>query len=350
MSENPDDIRMQLDEIEQEYNGLLATLQAIVEEKGDASSVDPDYIQKYERAQGLNAQFETLQAKLIELETNISTPSPVPEIIPESQEESSVTGQVMDLGIESGETPQELPTESSLELPEGSEASEGEIAKETPPSEEVAPAEPKYITVERTRIEIETIHEQSWSFVGIVSNVSPAVIDLSSKGGYISENVLEKNFGKITLLCPFEVDFPIGVVMAQYIKKAGPKVGFIYYPQATPSMQSNAILNQLLQQFLASKAPRGHIVAYLKINKVNADDKISLIIGGLTDQDAKIKQNLVKKLGNNVYFDNDIFFKGQLLDDVKSTVTKLGFKPITIIGTSNIFQSFDKLQNLVEAF
>jgi hypothetical protein len=183
-----------------------------------------------------------------------------------------------------------------------------------------------------------------------VSNVSQAVTDLSNKGGYVSDNVITKQFGKLTLLCPFEVDFPIGVLMTQFIKKAGPKMGLIYYPQATPSTQSNAILNQLLQQFLASGAPKGHIIAYLKINKVAADDKISLIIGGLTEKDAKIKQNLVKKVGNNVYFDNDIFYKGQLLDDVKSMATKLGLKLITIIGTSNIFQSFDKLQNVVDAF
>ncbi|HME54696.1 MAG TPA: hypothetical protein VKM55_20990 [Candidatus Lokiarchaeia archaeon] len=350
MSENPDELRVQLDTIEQEYNGLLAELQAIVEEKGDASSDDPDYIQKYERAQSLNAQFEALQAKLIDLETAAPVPAAVPEDQSlETQESPDTSSPVMELDRESGVASTPLLAESIPESGEESTASEGEIVQEAPPAEEAAPPEPKYVTVERTRIELETIHEQTWSFVGIVS-VSQAVSDLSSKGGYVSENVLQKKFGNITLLCPFEVDFPIGVLMSQFIKKVGPKVGLIYYPQETPSTQSNAILNQLFQQFLASGAPKGHVVAYLKINKVALDDKISLIIGGLTDQDAKIKQNLVKKLGNNVYFDNYIFFKGQMLDDVKSMATKLGKKLITIVGTSNIFQNFDKLQNLVEAF
>nr|MDO8115119.1 hypothetical protein [Candidatus Sigynarchaeota archaeon] len=220
----------------------------------------------------------------------------------------------------------------------------------TPAVEVVAPPAPKYVTVERTRVEYEKIHEQVWNFVGYSSNVTSAVADLAGKGGYVSENVLEKKFGKLTFLCPFEVDFPIGGIVSQYIKRIGPNAGLIYYPQSAPSPQSNAILTQLLQQFFASSAPRGHVIVYLKVNKSEAsDEKVSIIVGGLTEQEGKIQQNLSKKLGN-VFFDNNIFYKGQLLDDVKSIAGKLGLKLVTLVCTSNVIQSQDKLQNLVESF
>ncbi len=335
-----ENVRRQLDEIERKYNRLLEELQQIADAKGDTASEDPDYVQKYNDAAAMNAQFEALQAQLAGLEATAPAESASPEVA------SAIDG--IDTVAPDGAA---IPAAGST--PVGAEpvvpdtaAVPAEIAAQP---EVVAPPAPKYVTVERVRAEVEKIHEQSWNFVGIASNVSPAVQELAGKGGYISENVLEKKFGKLTILCPFEVDFPIGVLVSASARRSGPGIGLIYFPQAVPTPQASSTLGQLLQQFLASGAPRGHVVAFLKVNKVEgSDDKVSIIVGGLTEQDGRILQGL-KRLGN-VFSDNGMFFKGALLDDVKSMATKLGLKLITLVCTSNVIQNQDKLQSLVESF
>ncbi|MBN2149900.1 MAG: hypothetical protein JW839_00510 [Candidatus Lokiarchaeota archaeon] len=291
---------------------------------------DPDYIQKYDEASGLNARFEALQAQLAELEA--ATPSA--PATTDATAGPDVAGAID--GIDTVAPPDGVPP-----------AQYGAAVPQEP--EAAAPPAPKYVTVERVRVEVEKIHEQSWSFVGIASNVSPAVQEIANNGGYVSENLLEKKFGKLTILCPFEVDFQIGGMISAYSRRSGSPVGLIYYPQANPSSQASATLGQLLQQFVASSAPRGHVVAFLKVNKVEAgDDKVSIIVGGLTEQDSRIQQGL-KRLGN-VFYDNGIFFKGALLDDIKSMASKLGIKLVTLVATSNVIQNQDKLQALVESF
>ncbi|MEX2683898.1 MAG: hypothetical protein Q6373_020170 [Candidatus Sigynarchaeota archaeon] len=340
-----ENIRNQLDQIEQKYNGLLEELQRIADTKGDAASSDPDYIQKYDEASALNAKFEALQTKLQELEAA----SPQAPAIPEAAVGTDVAAAVG--GIDAVAPPEgvSMVQEQPAAVPiGGAPAVVGDAAVQPGEPGIVAPPAPKYVTVERVRVEISKIHEQSWSFVGITSNVSPAVQELVNKGGYISENLLEKKFGKLTLLCPFEVDFQIGGMISAYSRRSGSPVGLIYYPQSTPSPQASATLGQLVQQFVASGAPRGHVVAFLKVNKVESDDKVSIIIGGLTDQDGRIVQAL-KRLGN-VFSDNGIFFKGALLDDVKSIAAKLGIKLVTIVCTSNVIQNQDNLKVLVESF
>lgn len=367
-------LRKQLDQIEAKYNTLLEQLQQIADVQGDNASADPVYIQTYEEASRLNAEFETLQAKLASLEAAVAAAPPVPAIpadveavAPMEGMNASVAGAIDALDSLDGQAPAGVaisPAEATTAIqapvpaiaasgittpgatPEPPVAATPEVAVEPAT---VAPPTPKYVTVERTRVEIETLHQQSWVFVGIASNVSPAVQDLASKGGYVSENVLEKKFGKITLLCPFEVDFPIGGLISANARRTGAGAGLIYFPQASPSPQATATLGQLLQQFLAPGAPRGHVVGFLKVNKVESgDDKASVIVGGLTEQDGRILQGL-KRVGN-VFSDNGIFFKGQLLDDVKSMATKLGLRLVTIVCTSNVIQNQEKLQALVESF
>jgi hypothetical protein len=364
-----DHIRKQLDEIEHKYNKVLEELQQIADAKGDMASADPDYIQKYDDASALNARFEALQSQLAELEA-AAPPAPAAPVAPEGPEvpadnlSPDVAGAIDAIDAIDAAAPAdstapaqapapEVKVPEPLPVPGGAEAapSDAATAPDASAAEPVAVAPPasKYVTVERTRVEVEKIQEQSWNFIGIASNVSPAVQELANKGGYITENVLEKKFGKLTLLCPFEVDFPIGGLVSGNARRSGAGAGLIYYPQAVPSPQASSTLGQLLQQFLASGAPRGHVVAFLKVNKVEGgDDKASVIVGGLTDQDGRILQGL-KRLGN-VFSDNGMFFKGNLLDDVKSIATKVGLKLITLVITSNIIQDQAKLQSLVESF
>ncbi len=337
-------LRKQLDDIEQRYNRLLEELQQIADAKGDTASSDPEYVQKYDEASALNAQFEALQAQLAGLE---AASPPVPAV-PEASAGPDVAGAIG--GIDSVAPPDGVAPAQEPAIGEAAPAVVyGAPVEPVPEPVAVAPPAPKYVTVERTRVELQKIHEQSWNFVGIASNVSPAVQELANKGGYVSENLLEKQFGKLTLLCPFEVDFPIGGVISAHGRRSGSPVGLIYFPQATPSPQASATLGQLLQQFIASGAPRGHVVAFLKVNKVESgDDKVSVILGGLTEQDGRIQQGL-KRLGN-VFSDNGMFFKGALLDEVKSMATKLGIKLVTLVCTSNVIQNQDKLKSLVESF
>jgi hypothetical protein len=353
-----ENIRKQLDEIEQKYNLLLEELQSIADAKGDMASEDPEYVQTYADASATNAQFEAMQAQLAELEAAAPAPTPTASMTPD------VAGAIDAIdAIDAVSPPDSVasPIDLAPEAPAPAlDSAPGGMEPVTPDvaafpagpavePEAVAPPAPKYVTVERVRVEVEKIHEQSWNFVGIASNVSPVVQELASKGGYISENVLENKFGKLTLLCPFEVDFPIGGLVSANARRSGPGVGLIYYPQTNPTPQASSTLGQLMQQFLASGAPRGHVVAFLKVNKVEGgDDKASIIIGGLTEQDGRILQGL-KRLGN-VFSDNGMFFKGQLLDDVKSMATKLGLKLVTLVCTSNVIQNQDKLQLLVDSF
>nr|MDO8088682.1 hypothetical protein [Candidatus Sigynarchaeum springense] len=345
-------LRKQLDEIELKYNGLLEELQRIADAKGDAASSDPDYIQKYEEASALNNKFESLQAKLAMLEAASPQETPAPEasVTPDV---AAAIGDIDAMAPPEGVVQVQEPAIISAAPAEVTAAPAGSApvpeASGAPAQEVAAPPPPKYVTVERVRVETTKIHEQSWRFVGITSNVSPAVQELANKGGYVSENLLEKKFGKLTILCPFEVDFQIGGIISAYARRSGSPVGLIYFPQASPSPQASATLGQLVQQFIASGAPRGHVVAFLKVNKVDSvDDKGSVIIGGLTEQDGRIQQGL-KKLGN-VFSDNGIFFKGALLDDVKSMATKLGLKLVTLVCTSNVIQNPEKLKILVESF
>ncbi|NMC07397.1 MAG: hypothetical protein GYA24_19435, partial [Candidatus Lokiarchaeota archaeon] len=73
-------LRKQLDQIEAKYNTLLEQLQQIADVQGDNASADPVYIQTYEEASRLNAEFETLQAKLASLEAAVAAAPPVPAI------------------------------------------------------------------------------------------------------------------------------------------------------------------------------------------------------------------------------------------------------------------------------
>ncbi len=338
-----ENVRRQLNEIEHNYNRLLEELQQIADAKGDTASEDPDYVQKYNEAAAMNAQFEALQSQLAGLEAAAPAASPTANV--------ASALDAIDAVSPDGSAPPQAPDAAMPAVGTGSVAPDGTtVSPEAAAQPEAAvPPAPKYVTVERIRVEVEKIHEQSWNFVGIASNVSSAVQDLANKGGYISENVLEKKFGKLTLLCPFEVDFQIGGLVSAIVRRSGPVAGLIYYPQAIPTPQASATLGQLMQQFLASGAPRGHVVAFLKANKVETgDDKVSIIVGGLTEQDGRILQGL-KRLGT-VFSDNGMFFKGALLDEVKSMATKLGLKLITLVCTSNVIQNQDKLQALIESF
>jgi hypothetical protein len=341
-----ENVRKQLDDIEHKYNRLLEELQQIADAKGDMASEDPDYVQKYNDAAAMNAQFEALQAQLAVLEAAAPAATVTPDVAGAIDAIDAVAppdGVAPPQGLASDAAISAVGTEP---VAPDAAAVPAETAAQP---EVVAPPAPKYVTVERVKVEVEKIHEQSWKFVGIASNVSPAVQELASKGGYISENVLEKKFGKLTILCPFEVDFPIGGLISASARRSGPGVGLIYYPQAIPTPQASSTLGQLLQQFLASGAPRGHVVVFLKVNKVEGgDDKVSIIVGGLTEQDGRILQGL-KRLGN-VFSDNGMFFRGALLDDVKSMAGKLGLKLITLVCTSNVIQNQDMLQALVESF
>jgi hypothetical protein len=328
-----ENVRKQINEIEQNYNRLLEELQQIADAKGDTASEDPDYVQKYSDASAMNAQFEALQGQLAELEAA----APAPGVGDAIDSVAPPSGFTHELAPAPESVPVKSPPEAAVEIAaEPVEAGAGDAAPvsiEVVAPEIVAPPAPKYVTVERVRVEVEKIQSQAWNFVGIASNVSPAMQDLASKGGYVSESLLEKKFGKTTLLCPFDVDFPIGGLVSAYARRTSQNIGLIYFPQETPSPQASSTLGQLLQQFLASGAPRGHVVAFLKVNKVDSgEDKASIIVGGLTEQDTRTQQGL-KRIG-----------------DVKNMATKLGLKLVTIVCTSNVLQNQDKLQMLLESF
>jgi hypothetical protein len=103
-----------------------------------------------------------------------------------------------------------------------------------------------------------------------------------------------------------------------------------------------------LQQFLASTAPKGYKVLLVKANKV-AGGNSSIIIGGLTDQDGAIKQKLQRNFAN-IFFDNDIFYKGAWLDELKAFSERLGLKIMTMVCSSDIIEKKENLERLIKSF
>ncbi len=390
MSDNPEEIKRKLEEIEKNYNMFLGLLQQIVDEKGDAAAEDPEYVQMYNDATQLNEQYESLQLKLAEAEAAgpatfevpqvpevpVFTP-PVPSIppvleIPETP--SAPVAPVVPImapvapaladappapAMPSGDAPvvQEDPADAMIAgeegttiVPPGAGAEAGtQVVVPVEPEKPAEPPPPKYVEVTRTRVEETEIHQQTWSFTGFSSNVTQALGDLAAKGGFITDNILSKQPGKVTLLCPFAADFPLGLMVSQHSKRANAAAGLIHYPHQDLDVKSMPVISQVVQQFLAG-APRGHVLAFLKINKVDpAEEKVSVVVGGITEQDTRMQQALVKGLGN-VFFDNDVFYKGQIIDELKSFSSKLGLKLVTVICTSNVIQNYDNFQKFITSF
>nr|MDO8117161.1 hypothetical protein [Candidatus Sigynarchaeota archaeon] len=241
-------------------------------------------------------------------------------------------------------------SESAAPVPPKASAEAGaQVVVPVEPEKPAEPPPPKYVEVTRTRIEEEEIHQQTWTFSGFSSNVTQTLADLAGKGGFITDNLLAKKPGKLTILCPFSLDFPIGLMVSQHLKRANAEAGLIYYPHQEFTPQSIPALSQVIQQFLTG-APRGHVVAFLKLNKVDAsEEKRSVIVGGITDQDARVQQALTKNVGN-VFFDNDVFYKGHIIDELKGFSGKLGLKLISVISTSNVIQNYDLFQKFISSF
>lgn len=340
-TDDANDIRKQLTRIEESFNGYLELLQNMVAERGDAVSEDPEYTRMYADAQALQVKIEALQERLAALEAagqaeEIEAP-PAQPIIPEEVEPSEAPGV-------------EAPT---MAMPEAEQEPQQVIEEEAPPAEaevEAPPPQPppKMVTVTRTRTERLTVFEQTWSFTGIASNVSQVVADLAEKGGLITDVVLQKEFGKVTFVCPFKVEMPVAMFVSAHSKRGPAKAGMIYYPNEVVDSQVISSINQLIQQFLASGAPRGYTIVFLQVNPPKSDENTSIVVGGLPDGD-RTAQALENNVGN-IYFDNDVFYKGPWIDEIKTFGTKLGLRVLSMIAPVNVFQNPDKFQMLVGSF
>ncbi|MFX0101495.1 MAG: hypothetical protein ACFFCS_18110 [Candidatus Hodarchaeota archaeon] len=343
MSENQngsdlESMKAELKRIEGLYNTYAGRLQEILEQKGDLAAEDPEYGRMYDEATELNNQYEALRTKITEMQeagqsvtSTVEEASPQPDISPEAP------------AVEEGAVAVEPPDPSQAVEAGVPAAPVAEVVEEPP-----KPAPPKYITVERTRVEERVIINQEWKFFGISSNVTPTLTDLVDIGGYVSENIISKNHGKVLFLCPFKTDIPIGVTFSQVLKKVDDAAGLIYYPHETLSSQVNNNINLLLQQFLASTAPKGYKVVLVKANKISGDNS-SLIIGGLTQQDGAIKQKLQRNF-KNIFFDNNIFYKGAWLEEIKSFSERLGLRMMTMVCTNSIIQDQENLKRLINSF
>ena len=323
MNETPEEIQIKLDEIERNYNMFLELLQNIVDEKGDAASQDPEYISLYNDASKLNEQYEELQDKLFDMEKELASKSPAPK-----------------------------PT-APVKAPKPTAPVKAPKPTEQPSTmiQATKPSPPKYISVEKTRVEQKIIHEHSWEFVGVTSNVNSSITDLSKKGGYVTGNILNKEYGKATFINSMKANFPMGLMFSQFVKrfKTTP-AGLIYYPNESLTQENIKNTLQIIQQFLAGDVPNNHKIVFLKLNEVKSDEqRVSIIMGGLEEKDASLKNKLIKNLGN-VHFDNGIFYKGELLNILKDYCNKTRIQLVTVICTSNIFQNHDYFQRFIKSF
>ncbi|MHA1370054.1 MAG: hypothetical protein ACTSRA_10110 [Promethearchaeota archaeon] len=362
-------LKKELEEIAQEYNDCLEKLTNIANEKGEEAAIDPEYVQLYARYEVLAARYEEVQAMINELTTSevqAETPSPgidadssatgTEQLEPEVQ--VNVSNPVEAEGTpETGAIQPEMPSET-VEMPSSGTEVEAEAPPAPPPPPSLAEPEmelelpkPKYKIIERVRVEENKIYNQVWSFVGYSSKITPVLNDLVNKAGYITKNILEKSCGHATILLPFKVNFPIGIMFEQALKKRNKPVGLIYYPHEFLDDNILNNINQSIQQFLASVAPKCYRLFLTKLNEPtdNDDDStISMIVGGLTDQDANIKKSL-RTTFRNVHFDNEIFYQGAWLDAIKNFTERLGIRVITLVSTSNVFKNIDNLQKFLDS-
>ncbi|MHA1793553.1 MAG: hypothetical protein ACTSVI_12965 [Promethearchaeota archaeon] len=380
-------MKEKLSEIEQTYNQYLELLNQIVEEKQDDAAEDPQYIQLYTEATALNEQYELLQEKILNIENSMAGLEEQAAMIDGEQnnlsspEDSSagfameaISGDVPSAGQLGSESSIDMAGEDIISTSAASKAEESLISPRegvtettslgtpSPNGNEVAsiapegiveekPLAPKYVKVERTRIEEEVIFEREWTFAGFSSQITPALEDLVSKEGYITENILIKQPGKVNLIIPFKLKFPVGLMIEQAIKRFNLKLGLIYYPN--DDLDSRAInnVNQIIQQFFGSLSNHDFNLIFTRVKQsLDANsDKLSIIIGGLPEKNRSLKDNL-KKAFKNIFFDNDVYYSGQWIDTVKDFTTKLRLNLLSMVSTSTLIQNMENLRKFAESF